>query len=298
MPKNITLYKIFLASPGDLLEERLKVEEVVAELNYLLEKRNIKLDLIKWETHSYPSMGKDAQDVVNTQVKDDYDVFIGIMWSKFGTPTNRADSGTEEEFNRAYSRYLKRPNSVRIMFYFNNKPVPINEIHPDQIAKVLDFKTKLSEKGALYWEYKNVKEFERDLRLHLKNVINELEEINLLSTRIDKSNKKEKRSLALKSYNDYQYLDTEDIVYLKADNNSTDFFMKDGSLITTFKTLGSFEKALPPNFFRAHNSYIVNGEYITRINYGKSILGLKNMREIPFSKTYRQNVDYFKNKKG
>ena len=299
MPKSITLYRIFLASPGDISEERIKVQEIVNELNFLLEKRSIKLDLIRWETHTYPSFGIDSQDVINNQVNDDYDVFIGIMWSKFGTPTGRANSGTEEEFNRAYTRYLKNPDSIKIMFYFNNKPIPVSEIIPSQVSKIIDFKTKLQNKGALYWEYKNINEFERDLRSHLKNVVNELEEINLLNERIDKTNSLEKKSLAFKPYRDYHYLDTDEIVYLKADNNSTIFFMKDGGKILTSKTLKSFEKILPVSFFRVHRSYIVNSSYITRINHRKSTLEffIKEHESIRFSKRYIANVDEIRKRK-
>src|SRR5690606_32301937 len=81
-------------------------------------------------------------------------------------------------------------------------------------------------------------------------------------------------TLCLKSYNDYRYLDTRDILYLKSDNNSTDFFMRDGNVITAFKTLKSFEEQLPKGFIRIHQSYILNSRYVSRINYGKSVCTL------------------------
>jgi len=52
-----------------------------------------------------------------------YDIFIGILWKKFGTLTGRACSGTEEEFNRAYERYKENPSKLRIMFYFKTAPL-------------------------------------------------------------------------------------------------------------------------------------------------------------------------------
>ena len=56
-----------------------------------------------------------------------------------------------------------------------------------------------------------------------------------------------KKNICLKSYRDYQYLDTDEILYLKADNNTTDFYMKDGNTINAFKTLKTFEAKLPNN---------------------------------------------------
>ena len=103
------------------------------------------------------------------------------------------------------------------------------------------------------------------------------------------------QTLCLKSYKDFQYLNTSDILYLKADNNATDFIMKDGRTISAFKTLKSFEKQLPQNFVRIHQSYILNTNFVSRINYGKSICALKSGKtQLPFSKSYKQNIDELK----
>ena len=114
-----------------------------------------------------------------------------------------------------------------------------------------------------------------------------------LSRQIPKE--KESHTLCLKSYKDFQYLDTDEILYLKADNNTTDFYMKDGSTISAFKTLKTFERKLPSNFIRVHQSYIINVNYVSRINYGKSICALKsNNTQLPFSKSYKENIDDLK----
>ena len=107
--------------------------------------------------------------------------------------------------------------------------------------------------------------------------------------------KAEPDTLCLKSYSDFQYINTNDILYLQADNNATEFVMKDGTVNNAFKTLKTFENQLPKNFVRIHQSYIVNTDYISRINYGKSICTLKqNKKQLPFSKSYRSNIDVLK----
>jgi DNA-binding LytR/AlgR family response regulator len=102
-------------------------------------------------------------------------------------------------------------------------------------------------------------------------------------------------TICLKSYRDFQYLNTRDILYLKADNNTTEFVMKDGSLVNAYKTLKTFENQLPEGFVRIHQSYIVNTNYISGISYGKSVctLNLHNL-QLPFSKSYKTNVDIVK----
>ncbi len=105
----------------------------------------------------------------------------------------------------------------------------------------------------------------------------------------------EPHTLCLQSYRDYHYVDTNDILYLQADNNATDFIMTDGSRINAYKTLKTFEQQLPNNFVRVHQSYILNTKYVARINYGKAICSLKGQKlQLPFSKTYKENVDGLK----
>lgn len=106
---------------------------------------------------------------------------------------------------------------------------------------------------------------------------------------------KANQTICLQSYKDYHYLNTNDILYLKADNNTTEFFMKDGTVTNAYKTLKTFENSLPENFMRIHQSYIVNTNYVSRINFGKSICNLKMVNEhLPFSKSYRENMNNLK----
>jgi DNA-binding LytR/AlgR family response regulator len=100
----------------------------------------------------------------------------------------------------------------------------------------------------------------------------------ILRLKIKMPKEQQPQTLLLQSYKDYRYLNTNEIMYLQADNNSTDFFMKDGSTISAFKTLKTFENSLPSNFVRVHQSYIINTSFVSRINYGKGICTLKNTK--------------------
>ena len=99
-------------------------------------------------------------------------------------------------------------------------------------------------------------------------------------------------TICIKSYGDYQFISLNDIMYLRADNNTTDFYLYNGSKLTAYKTLKHYEANLPFFFFRIHNSYIVNSNYISRINTGKSLCYLNNNTlSIAFSKTFKENID-------
>src|SRR5688500_12688313 len=123
MARHAKMLTVFVASPGDVAQEREAVAEVISEFNSTWGRRlGVFLEVVRWETHSFPAAGTDAQSVINEQIGDEYDIFIGILWKRFGSPTGRAGSGTEEEFIRAYSRFRANPATVRIMFYFNIAP--------------------------------------------------------------------------------------------------------------------------------------------------------------------------------
>ncbi len=170
MAEPATMLRVFVASPSDVREERDRLEDIVEDLNLgIARDRGLVLELVRWETHTWPALGEDAQEVVNRQIGP-YDVFIGIMWKRFGTPTKRAESGTKEEFDLAYELWKKygRPH---IMFYFNKAPYSLASLEEiEQCRKVLAFKKELAKRG-LYWEYKSLDEFEKYVRRHLTQLI-------------------------------------------------------------------------------------------------------------------------------
>ncbi|WP_293891498.1 LytTR family DNA-binding domain-containing protein [Flavobacterium sp.] len=99
--------------------------------------------------------------------------------------------------------------------------------------------------------------------------------------------------ICVKSYGDYRYIDSDDVLYFEADNNSTDIHLNNGEMITAFKTLKHFETVLPQTqFLRIHNSYIINVNQVSRIHTGNTVCYIKNSTtKLPFSKSYKENVD-------
>jgi hypothetical protein len=175
MPEQAIILRVFVASPTDVGDERTAVDEVVAELNATWNRRiGIRLEVLKWETHSFPSAGTRPQETVLRQIGTDYDIFIGIMWTRFGTPTGQYGSGTEEEFHAAMARFRENRDSVHVMFYFKNAPVPPAELDPEQLARVHDFKKSLGEEGTYHWTFGTTQEFSSFLRAHLARVVQTL----------------------------------------------------------------------------------------------------------------------------
>jgi hypothetical protein len=152
MPTERAIVKIFLSSPGDLETQREMIAKRLHSLSRMFDKRNIALEVITGATAS-PRMGR-PQEQIN--VISDCDIYVGMIWLRFGTPTGGTDqrtgrlflSGTEEEFRLAYDGWRKtgRPE---ILFYFCNRaPDRLGDINPDQFARVVSFKESFNATGA------------------------------------------------------------------------------------------------------------------------------------------------------
>lgn len=151
--------KIFIASPSNLTEEREYIRKIVDRINSTIGKRiNIFLQILSWENSVYADIGADAQDVINKQINDNYDVFIGLMWDRVGSETKRALSGTIEEYERAYNKYIFNKNT-KLMMYFKTSAIPIDKIDTSQIEKLKAFKKRISDDGNLYYTYSTTLEF-------------------------------------------------------------------------------------------------------------------------------------------
>lgn len=101
--------------------------------------------------------------------------------------------------------------------------------------------------------------------------------------------------ICIKSFSDHQFIELKCILYLKADNNTTDFFLTDHSRIAGFETLKYYENILPKYFMRVHNSYMVNTNFLVRINFAKSRIRLSgNDTRIPFSRSHKENIKMLK----
>lgn len=167
MPREL---RLFLASPGDVAKERKAIKDVVDELNLTHGPAyDYRLELVRWETHSAPAAGR-PQAVINADIGQ-YDIFLGVMWRRFGSPTGVADSGTEEEFEIAYRAWQRDPSLI-LMFYFSQQPFMPRRIEElDQMRQVLQFRQSLEGK-ALYWDYAGPRVFTGVIRKQLSIRLN------------------------------------------------------------------------------------------------------------------------------
>jgi two-component system, LytTR family, response regulator len=86
-------------------------------------------------------------------------------------------------------------------------------------------------------------------------------------------------------------IDTRNILYCESENNYTRFFMVDGKNIFVSKTLKKVEAIFKDdhNFFRNHNSFLINLKYIHRYLKGDGgEVILSNGKSLPIARTKKQ----------
>jgi two-component system LytT family response regulator len=87
------------------------------------------------------------------------------------------------------------------------------------------------------------------------------------------------------------YVDMEDILYCKSDGNYTDIHMIDNQKETLSKKLKDIESKTTNNFFRVHNSYLVNINFIKEfVKSDGHYLVLKDGSNIPVSRSKKNEL--------
>lgn len=174
MPRNETILSVFVASPSDLSEERDLLPSIIDKINLMHARRQrVRFELLMWEREVSPAIGKDTQAVINAQIPQDYDVFIGIIWNRIGTATSRAESGTIEEFELAKARYDEDPNSVRLMLYFKDAPPSsMEDFDTDQYTSAKNFRSEVEKAGRIFYrKFVEADSFANHVQLDLTKLI-------------------------------------------------------------------------------------------------------------------------------
>lgn len=173
------VFRILLASPSDVMSEREIAVRTIQEWNDLnAAERQLVLLPLRWETHSAPEYGKRPQEIINRQVVDNCDLVVGIFWTRIGSPTGIAESGTIEEIERV-ANYGKP-----VMLYFSQAKQDPDKLDLEQLIKLRDFKKKTFPK-ALVESYVDAIEFKeklsKQIEIQLRTILAERAEPDILT---------------------------------------------------------------------------------------------------------------------
>jgi len=113
------------------------------------------------------------------------------------------------------------------------------------------------------------------------------DQISLLSENLTNNNLDK---IMIPSQEGFNFIDTSDIVLIKADGCYSEFHLADASIIVASKTLKYYEDILNKDiFFRIHKSGIINLKHIKSYNNGENNLHLSNNLSIPVSRSVKQS---------
>ncbi|MGF1623945.1 MAG: DUF4062 domain-containing protein [Alphaproteobacteria bacterium] len=161
-------YRVLIASPSDLAEERRAAANAINEWNAQhAAAEGVVLLPVGWETHAMPESGRRPQDAINQQLVRECDLLIGMFWTKLGTETGAAESGTVEEIDQFVA------GGKPAMLYFSRRPVDPNAIDLDQSRRLRAFKVETFD-AALTGAFASVDELERILLRDLTRQVRRL----------------------------------------------------------------------------------------------------------------------------
>lgn len=141
-----------MSSPGGLDEHRQVVRDVIADMNtHSGDAAQPTIQIVEWPRSIAAAASGYSQGAINEQTLA-YDILLCLFSHRIGTPTPRANSGTEEEFDRAYESHLLR-NDKQILVLFADLHCRPSDIDPHQLVLVNAFRQKLERLGVLYHTY-------------------------------------------------------------------------------------------------------------------------------------------------
>jgi hypothetical protein len=134
--------RIFIAAPSDVASEKEKIISIAMQLNRgLADRLGIVLEILDW-SQVVPNMERGQQVVFDQLPINQWDILIGILWLRYGTPSggsNLGESGTHEEFNVAYKCW-QTTGKPRIMFYRCVRvPENLTQIDIESLSKINNF---------------------------------------------------------------------------------------------------------------------------------------------------------------
>lgn len=157
---DLKTYRVFIASPGDVLHERETAFRVIEQINCKLKETHslVKLEISAWE-HAHPDIGL-PQEVILKQIPiEKCDILIAVFWKRFGLPPGSQRpsdgqpylSGTERELDEAIqARQNSKNDRPAIMIYRKLDPVPAEMSDEDfeQLQRVRTYLKNFEPGGA------------------------------------------------------------------------------------------------------------------------------------------------------
>jgi len=173
-----------VACPGDVEDEKERLRKAIDSLRFDAEGRGFFLELAEWR-QCVPDLGR-PQDVIFRELNpESWDIFVGILWTRFGSPcglyeaeTHRELTGTEAELLKAIEIYSAHGHPRVLIYRSTRSPKSLKDVNATQLIAIDDFLKDCESNGkhpALVKLYEEPDEFERLVSEHLRKTLASLE---------------------------------------------------------------------------------------------------------------------------
>lgn len=187
--KNGWIFRVFVASPSDLVTERSIIRDVVETINRESVYADPPLLIQVVDSQSAnPGLGAEAQSFI-TPLLQECDLLIAMFWSRLGKPTSDFKSGTIEEIQR----FQDRKGGEHVLFFLSDKqhPTPPRKADANELKRLQGYVEAIAEQGYVntYADDDSFKsQLLEKLRLKLRTISSEVGS-NIPSARIDSLSK-------------------------------------------------------------------------------------------------------------
>ncbi len=194
MPQKTLVYRILIASPSDCIEERKIFPEVIRRWNASNSlTTSAILEPVLWETHANPEFGNRPQELLNKQLINNCDFLVGAFWTRLGTNTGKAPSGTAEEIEEF--RKANKP----ILLYFSSLPIIPSSINQNQYKLLVEYKHKLEGDGIIF-NYDSLEDLRNLFSGHLASKMSSIHKTYTIEFDLEEENEKIKKIRELELY--------------------------------------------------------------------------------------------------
>ncbi|MGJ8659566.1 MAG: LytR/AlgR family response regulator transcription factor [Cellulophaga fucicola] len=125
----------------------------------------------------------------------------------------------------------------------------------------------------------------------LTDIIKTNHESQLSTLMYNLSHKDQSKKIVLKNADTIHVIGIKDILFAKSDNNYTSFLLTNNKSILVSKPLKSFDEKLSNhNFFRVHQSYLINLNYISSYDKRNEEVVLNEKHAIPVAQSRKKSL--------
>jgi len=160
MGKSLRELNIFISCASDTNKRRDAIYDLcAARENHYERSKSIRIKVSSFKDVPTGLSMDGGQARIDEFFKDSFDIYIGLMGTRFGRETEQFGSGTEQEYYQALDKTFTTNAPKEVLFGFSREKMDPYTIDLEQFSKVTSFKKSLEE-HQIYFEWQSAKDFE------------------------------------------------------------------------------------------------------------------------------------------